>query len=276
MARSAVAQRTRDVQRTLKNHHILHGGGENAADCNRYACRGSRVRPTIAGVTKRRSGEFLDTFLQQMVNGLTLGSVYAIVALGYTMVYGIIQLINFAHGEVVMIGAMVAYTVIVTLVGANTGLPPVVIVLLGTAGRHPGLHGRRLHARTRRLSAVAPRAAPGAADHRDRPVDHPAAPGADHLEPQPVAVSADHQDRFLSHHGDARRRDDHQRAGRDHRRIAGDDGRPPAARLPDEARHRDARHRAEPGGRGPHGHRHQPGDLADVRDRRRARAPSPA
>ncbi|MDH4096168.1 MAG: branched-chain amino acid ABC transporter permease, partial [Betaproteobacteria bacterium] len=49
----------------------------------------------------------MDIFLQQVVNGLTLGSVYAIVALGYTMVYGIIQLINFAHGEVVMIGAMV-------------------------------------------------------------------------------------------------------------------------------------------------------------------------
>ena len=40
----------------------------------------------------------LDIFLQQIINGLTLGSVYAIVALGYTMVYGIIQLINFAHG----------------------------------------------------------------------------------------------------------------------------------------------------------------------------------
>jgi len=66
-----------------------------------------------------------------MVNGLTLGSVYAVVALGYTMVYGIIQLINFAHGEVVMIGAMVAYTVIVALVGAETGLPPLAIVGLG-------------------------------------------------------------------------------------------------------------------------------------------------
>ena len=54
----------------------------------------------------------MDIFLQQIVNGLTLGSVYALVALGYTMVYGIIQLINFAHGEVVMIGAMVAFTVI--------------------------------------------------------------------------------------------------------------------------------------------------------------------
>src|SRR5206468_4887890 len=68
-----------------------------------------------------------------MVNGLTLGSVYAIVALGYTMVYGIIQLINFAHGEVVMIGAMVAFSVINALVAAHTGFPAVVIVAAGVA-----------------------------------------------------------------------------------------------------------------------------------------------
>src|SRR5262249_2172340 len=73
----------------------------------------------------------MDTFLQQLVNGLTAGSVYAVVALGYTMVYGIIQLINFAHGEVVMIGAMVSFTVISTLAGANTGLPPLAIVGVG-------------------------------------------------------------------------------------------------------------------------------------------------
>jgi branched-chain amino acid transport system permease protein len=73
----------------------------------------------------------LDIFLQQVINGLTLGSVYAVVALGYTMVYGIIQLINFAHGEVVMIGAMVAFSVITLLAGANTGLPPLLIVLAG-------------------------------------------------------------------------------------------------------------------------------------------------
>ncbi|MFN2645902.1 MAG: branched-chain amino acid ABC transporter permease, partial [Burkholderiales bacterium] len=73
----------------------------------------------------------MDTFLQQVINGLTAGSVYAVVALGYTMVYGIIQLINFAHGEVVMIGAMVAFTVINALVPA--GLPPLTIVLIGTA-----------------------------------------------------------------------------------------------------------------------------------------------
>jgi len=77
----------------------------------------------------------MDIFLQQLINGITLGAVYAIVALGYTMVYGIIQLINFAHGEVVMIGAMVAFTVITTLAGS--GLPPVMIVLLGVLAAIP-------------------------------------------------------------------------------------------------------------------------------------------
>jgi len=72
----------------------------------------------------------VDTFLQQIINGLTAGSVYAVVALGYTMVYGIIQLINFAHGEVVMIGAMVAFTVINAL--APSGLPALAVVLIGT------------------------------------------------------------------------------------------------------------------------------------------------
>lgn len=73
----------------------------------------------------------MDIFLQQIINGLTLGCVYAVVALGYTMVYGIVQLINFAHGEVVMIGAMVAFSVIMAL--AKSGLPPVLVVLIGTA-----------------------------------------------------------------------------------------------------------------------------------------------
>jgi branched-chain amino acid transport system permease protein len=73
----------------------------------------------------------MDILLQQVINGVTLGSVYAVVALGYTMVYGIIQLINFAHGEVVMIGAMVAFTVISAL--APGGMPPLAVVLVGTA-----------------------------------------------------------------------------------------------------------------------------------------------
>ena len=53
-----------------------------------------------------------DTLLQQILNGLVLGSVYALIALGYTMVYGILQLINFAHGEVLMVGAMVGMTMV--------------------------------------------------------------------------------------------------------------------------------------------------------------------
>ena len=73
----------------------------------------------------------MDIFLQQLINGVTLGSVYALVALGYTMVYGIIGLINFAHGEVVMIGAMVSLTVVTALLGAQVPLPFFVIVLAG-------------------------------------------------------------------------------------------------------------------------------------------------
>ena len=83
------------------------------------------------GTTHLSCVELVDTFLQQLLNGLVLGSIYALVALGYTMVYGIMQLINFAHGEVVMIGAMVAFSVIMAL--AKSGLPPIVVVLIGTA-----------------------------------------------------------------------------------------------------------------------------------------------
>ena len=73
--------------------------------------------------------EPMDTLLQQLINGLTLGSIYALVALGYTMVYGILGLINFAHGEVVMIGALTALATIKPLAAA--GVPGPLAVLLG-------------------------------------------------------------------------------------------------------------------------------------------------
>jgi len=60
----------------------------------------------------------MDILLQQILNGLVLGSLYALVALGYTMVYGILELINFAHGEVVMLGAMVGLAVLGALAGS--------------------------------------------------------------------------------------------------------------------------------------------------------------
>src|SRR3954463_11240810 len=71
----------------------------------------------------------MDILLQQLINGVTLGSVYALVALGYTMVYGIIGLINFAHGELVMVGALTALSVIAALLKLGLGLPPALIVL---------------------------------------------------------------------------------------------------------------------------------------------------
>ena len=71
----------------------------------------------------------MDIFLQQIVNGLVQGSIYALVALGYTMVYGIMGLINFAHGEVVMIGTLVTITVAGSLIKA--GMP---VALAGLAG----------------------------------------------------------------------------------------------------------------------------------------------
>ncbi len=74
----------------------------------------------------------MDILLQQIINGLVLGSMYALIALGYTMVYGIIQLINFAHGEVLMVGALTAWSVIGWLQGATPGMPAWVMLLLAT------------------------------------------------------------------------------------------------------------------------------------------------
>jgi branched-subunit amino acid ABC-type transport system permease component len=54
----------------------------------------------------------MDIFAQQLINGLVLGAMYALVALGYTMVYGVLNLINFAHGDVLMIGAMVGWSLL--------------------------------------------------------------------------------------------------------------------------------------------------------------------
>lgn len=64
-------------------------------------------------------------FLTTFISGLSLGSIYALIALGYTMVYGIAKMLNFAHGDIIMVGA---YTVVVSV--ASLGLPPVVAILL--------------------------------------------------------------------------------------------------------------------------------------------------
>ncbi|MBM3376292.1 MAG: branched-chain amino acid ABC transporter permease [Betaproteobacteria bacterium] len=75
----------------------------------------------------------MDIFFQQILNGLVLGSVYALVALGYTMVYGILQLINFTHGEVLMIGAMVSMTMVMLLQSLFPELHGVWIMIMAVA-----------------------------------------------------------------------------------------------------------------------------------------------
>jgi branched-chain amino acid transport system permease protein len=67
----------------------------------------------------------LNIFLQQLINGLSVGSIYAVIALGYTMVYGIIRLINFAHGDIMMMGAYFAFITVFT-----TGMPFYMVLIV--------------------------------------------------------------------------------------------------------------------------------------------------
>jgi len=83
-------------------------------------------------------------FLQQFINGLTLGSVYALIALGYTMVYGILGLINFAHGEVYMLGAYLAVIVfgLLTFYGITAySLPASILIVFVISGFFCGAYG---------------------------------------------------------------------------------------------------------------------------------------
>ena len=75
-------------------------------------------------------------FLQQLINGLTLGAIYGLIALGYTMVYGIIGMINFAHGDVFMVGAFLSLIsfVVLSQLGLNSAVLAIVVALLFSMG----------------------------------------------------------------------------------------------------------------------------------------------
>jgi len=79
----------------------------------------------------------LDTFVQQVFNGLVLGSLYALIALGYTMVYGIVNLINFAHGDVLMVGALTALSVIALAQAMAPGASGWVLMIVGMLAAIP-------------------------------------------------------------------------------------------------------------------------------------------
>jgi branched-chain amino acid transport system permease protein len=80
--------------------------------------------------------------LQQLINGVTLGMIYGLIAIGYTMVYGIIGMINFAHGDVFMVGAFIALMAVVGLAGIGiTAVPLVIVVALVLAAATAALYG---------------------------------------------------------------------------------------------------------------------------------------
>ena len=70
----------------------------------------------------------MDKLIQTLISGLSLGSIYALIALGYTMVYGIAKMLNFAHGDIIMVGAYAVITAVFTM-----GLPPLVAILISIA-----------------------------------------------------------------------------------------------------------------------------------------------
>ena len=76
-------------------------------------------------------GSFAQQFAQQLINGISLGSIYALIALGYTMIYGIIKLINFAHGDIYMLGAYMGF-VATTMLGLS--FVPALIFAMVAAG----------------------------------------------------------------------------------------------------------------------------------------------
>src|ERR1700739_3065089 len=84
----------------------------------------------------------MEYFLQQLINGLTLGSIYGLIAIGYTMVYGIIGMINFAHGDVFMVGSFIALITFLLAVAAGvTAVPLALLVVIVIAMTVTALYG---------------------------------------------------------------------------------------------------------------------------------------
>src|SRR5512135_3705509 len=105
----------------------------------------------------------MELFLQQLVNGLTVGAVYALIALGYTMVYGILELINFAHGEVYMLGAYLGIIVLgfLTQMGVTAySLPLAILITIVAAGVICAAYGATMEKVAYRPLREAPRLAP--------------------------------------------------------------------------------------------------------------------
>ena len=226
-------------------------------------------RPDACEPGRRRSP------LQQTVNALSIGAIYALIALGYTMVYGIIELINFAHGDVFMIGAFVVACCRSSRAslglragrGSTTRLARcsslIVAALVVTMTAHRAAQpGHRAGV----LPAAAQRAAARAADHRDRRLVHPAEHRAGRGRQRRPRVAPDLPGRLGV--PDRRRAD----RGADIVILVialRADGRAAAVRVAHAAGPRDALDRAGPRGVAADGRRRQPDDRPDVPPGRR-------
>ncbi|EJW10526.1 High-affinity branched-chain amino acid transport system permease protein LivH [Rhodovulum sp. PH10] len=95
--------------------------------------RGAATLPRNPRTTRQGRSIRMDVFLQQLINGITLGSIYGLIAIGYTMVYGIIGMVNFAHGDVFMVSAffaLIAFLVLTSWIGIGSVALALLIVLL--------------------------------------------------------------------------------------------------------------------------------------------------
>jgi branched-chain amino acid transport system permease protein len=103
----------------------------------------------------------MDYFIQQMINGLSLGAIYGLIAIGYTMVYGIIGMINFAHGEIYMIGAFISFICFTLLAGLGvTSVPLALFMVLLVAMAFTAMYGWTVERVAYRPLRSAPRLAP--------------------------------------------------------------------------------------------------------------------
>ena len=199
--------------------------------------------------------------------GLTNGAVYALVALGYTLVYGILELINFAHGDVFMLGGMISATMVLSVFNLHAGEaagPLVLAIVCSLLVAMVGLRPHQRNGRADRLPAAARSAATCAVDHRDRHVVHPAR-RRDRLEERELRRDSEcpaEEQRLL----DRRRR---LHVGEVHRRArhAARPARADLARAEDAAREGDAGDRTGSRRRRDDGHQRQPDDLLHVPDR---------
>src|ERR1700757_175212 len=100
-------------------------------------------------------------FSQQLINAISLGAIYALIAIGYTMVYGIIGMINFAHGDIYMVGAFISLIAVLALAAVGiTFIPLALLLVLVLAVAFTGAYGWTLERIAYRPLREAPRLAP--------------------------------------------------------------------------------------------------------------------